>query len=201
MTGQAQAIGPGPAAVLVGPMGAGKSTAGRSLAQLLGTTFRDTDADIVAAAGRPIARIFADEGEPHFRDLEREAVRVALENHTGVLALGGGAILDADTRELLAGLPVVFLEVDADEAVRRMAGDASRPLLAVNLRTRWRGLMSERRPLYEEVARTVVRSDGLSPDTVAERILDALAPARAEAAAREGRTRPAQPAEPPRMAR
>ncbi|MFG2893087.1 shikimate kinase [Streptomyces sp. NPDC048248] len=178
MTGDAQATGPGPAAVLVGPMGAGKTTAGRALAERLGTTFRDTDADVVAAVGKPIARIFADEGEPYFRDLERRAVRVALESHTGVLALGGGAILDTGTRKLLAGLSVVFLEVDADEAVRRMAGDASRPLLAVNLRTRWRGLMSERRPLYEEVARTVVRSDGRTPDAVAERILDALSPAR-----------------------
>lgn len=126
----------GPLVVLVGPMGVGKSTVGELLAARLGTTYRDTDADVVAAAGKPIAEIFYDEGEEHFRALERRAVEAAVAGHTGVLSLGGGAVLDAATRELLAGRPVAYLSMDVDEAVRRVGLGAARPLLAVNPRRR-----------------------------------------------------------------
>ena len=88
--------------VLVGPMGVGKSTVGVLLAERLGCRFRDTDEDIVAEQGRTVADIFVDEGEPVFRAVEKQAVRRALAEHDGVLALGGGSILDADTRALLA---------------------------------------------------------------------------------------------------
>jgi shikimate kinase len=165
---------PGPAVVLVGPMGVGKSTVGQVLAERLATTFRDTDTDIVAAAGKPISDIFVDEGESHFRELERRAVATALAEHRGVLALGGGAVLSGDTRALLAGLPVVFLDMGVAEAVRRVGLDAPRPLLVVNPRQRWRELMAERRPLYTEVARAVVATDGRTPQDVAEAALDAL---------------------------
>ncbi|MFD5348025.1 shikimate kinase, partial [Streptomyces anulatus] len=100
----------GPLVVLVGPMGVGKSTVGELLAARLGTTYRDTDADVVAAAGKPIAEIFYDEGEEHFRALERRAVEAAVAGHTGVLSLGGGAVLDAATRELLAGKNIQSME-------------------------------------------------------------------------------------------
>ncbi|UZI32482.1 shikimate kinase [Streptomyces sp. VB1] len=153
----------GPLVVLVGPMGVGKSTVGELLAARLGTTYRDTDADVVAAAGKPIAEIFYDEGEEHFRALERRAVEAAVAGHTGVLALGGGAVLDAATRKLLAGRPVAYLSMDVDEAVRRVGLGAARPLLAVNPRRQWRELMDARRPLYEEVARTVVATDEHTP--------------------------------------
>ncbi|MFE0628139.1 shikimate kinase [Streptomyces sp. NPDC058864] len=164
----------GPVVVLVGPMGVGKTTVGELLAQRLGTTCRDTDADIVEAEGRPIADIFVEDGEEHFRALEAAAVRVALAEHPGVLALGGGAILDEDTRELLAGLPVVFLDMDVAEAVKRVGLDAARPLLAVNPRRQWRELMEARRPLYTEVARAVVGTEGRTPEDVADAVLDAL---------------------------
>lgn len=95
----------GPLVVLVGPMGSGKSTVGALLAERLGVPYRDSDADIVAAQGREISDIFVDEGEPYFRELERQAVAAALAEHTGILALGGGAVLDAGTRELLAACP------------------------------------------------------------------------------------------------
>ena len=166
--------GPGPVVVLVGPPGAGKSTVGRVLADRLGTTYRDTDADIEAGAGKPIPDIFIDEGEPHFRDLERAAVRSALAGHDGVLSLGGGAVMDDGTRALLAGLPVVFLDVGLHDAVRRVGLDAPRPLLAVNPRQRWRELMDVRRPLYTEVARAVVSTDDRTPEDVADAVLDAL---------------------------
>ncbi|MFJ8252926.1 3-dehydroquinate synthase [Streptomyces sp. NPDC094466] len=164
----------GPLVVLVGPMGVGKSTVGELLAARLGTTYRDTDADVVAAAGKPIAEIFYDEGEDHFRALERRAVEAAVAGHPGVLALGGGAVLDAATRKLLAGLPVAYLSMDVDEAVRRVGLGAARPLLAVNPRRQWRELMDARRPLYEEVARTVVATDEHTPEEVAQAIIDAL---------------------------
>ncbi|MGW4838353.1 3-dehydroquinate synthase [Streptomyces globisporus] len=164
----------GPLVVLVGPMGVGKSTVGELLAARLGTTYRDTDADVVAEAGKPIAEIFYDEGEEHFRALERRAVAAAVAGHPGVLSLGGGAVLDGATRELLAGRPVVYLSMDVDEAVRRVGLGAARPLLAVNPRRQWRELMDARRHLYEEVARTVVTTDENTPEEVAQAIIDAL---------------------------
>ncbi|MEV7443694.1 shikimate kinase [Streptomyces sp. NPDC091204] len=164
----------GPLVVLVGPMGSGKSTVGALLAERLGVPYRDTDADIVAAEGREISDLFVDEGEPYFRELERRAVAAAVAEHTGVLALGGGAVLDEGTRELLAGLPVAYLSMDVEEAVRRVGLGAARPLLAVNPRRQWRELMDARRPLYTEVARVVVATDDRTPEEVAQAVLDAL---------------------------
>ncbi|GGT65143.1 shikimate kinase [Streptomyces purpureus] len=164
----------GPLVVLVGPMGSGKSTVGALLAERLGAPYRDTDADIVAAQGREISDIFVEDGEAHFRALERDAVRAAVAEHEGVLSLGGGAILDASTRELLTGLPVVYLSMDVDEAVRRVGLNTARPLLAVNPRRQWRELMEARRHLYTEVARVVVATDDRTPEEVAQAIFDAL---------------------------
>ncbi|MQY39086.1 Shikimate kinase [Streptomyces sp. RB17] len=163
-----------PAVVLVGPMGVGKSTVGRLLADHLGLGYRDTDEDIVAAEGRTVAEIFVDEGEPAFRAIEKRAVHTALAEHEGVLALGGGAILDADTRALLAGQRVVYLSMDVEEAVKRTGLNVARPLLAVNPRKQWRELMEARRHLYEEVATAVVATDGRTPEEVTRAALDAL---------------------------
>src|SRR5262245_64222118 len=110
---------PGPIAVLVGPPGSGKSTVGELLAARLGTTFRDTDRDITTCAGRSIADIFIEDGEPVFRELERVAVRAALAEHDGVLALGGGAVADAGTRALLNRHRVVFVDVGLADAAAR----------------------------------------------------------------------------------
>ncbi|MFF5406224.1 shikimate kinase [Streptomyces misionensis] len=163
-----------PQVVLVGPMGVGKSTVGRLLAERLGSGYRDTDDDIVAAEGRTISEIFVDEGEEFFRALEKAAVAAALAGHEGVLALGGGAILDAGTRALLAGQRVVYLSMGVEEAVRRTGLNVARPLLAVNPRKQWRELMEARRHLYEEVATAVVETDGRTPEEVAQAALEAL---------------------------
>ncbi|MFF3499719.1 shikimate kinase [Streptomyces sp. NPDC003247] len=168
----------GPLVVLVGPMGVGKSTVGQQLAEQLKVTYRDTDDDIVAEQGRTIADIFVEEGEPAFRAVEKAAVHRALAEHDGVLALGGGSVLDADTRALLSGLRVVYLSMDVEEAVRRTGLNAARPLLAVNPRRQWRELMEARRHLYEEVATAVVATDGRTPDEVTRAALDALGPSR-----------------------
>jgi shikimate kinase len=164
----------GPLVVLIGPMGVGKSTVGQLLAERLGVGYRDTDDDIVAEQDRSIAEIFVDDGEEAFRAIEKRAVRHALDEHDGVLALGGGAILDADTRALLAGRPVVYLAMDVEEAVKRTGLGVARPLLAVNPRKQWRELMEARRHLYESVATVVVATDGRTPEEVGRIALDAL---------------------------
>ncbi|MFF4786473.1 shikimate kinase [Streptomyces griseorubiginosus] len=155
-------------------MGVGKSTVGRLLAERLGTGYRDTDDDIVAEQGRAIAEIFVDEGEAAFRAIEKAAVARSLAEHDGVLALGGGSILDADTRALLAGQRVLYLSMDVEEAVKRTGLNAARPLLAVNPRKQWRELMEARRSLYESIATAVVTTDGRTPEEVTDIALDAL---------------------------
>lgn len=166
----------GPVAVLVGPPGSGKTTVGSLLAERLGVDLRDTDADVVASTGHEISAIFVDQGEAAFRALEREAVRTALEEHTGVLALGGGAVLDAGTRSLLEGHRVVFLHVGLADAARRVGLDTSRPLLLGNVRGRLKALLEERDPLYREVATVVVDTGGRTPEEVAEETARAVKP-------------------------
>ena len=160
-----------PVLVLVGPPGAGKSTVGRLLARRLGTTFRDVDADIVAAAGKPINEIFIDDGEEHFRALERDAVRTALEAHDGVLSLGGGAVLSEQTRALLKEHRVALLDVDLGNATSRVGLNRDRPVLALNPRAQLKLLLEQRMPLYREVAAITVDTNGRS----AQDVVDALA--------------------------
>ncbi|MFD0821135.1 shikimate kinase [Micromonospora zhanjiangensis] len=164
----------GPVCVLVGPPGAGKSTVGQLLADRLDRGFRDTDLDIEATAGKPIPEIFIDEGEEHFRTLERAAVTVALASFDGVLALGGGAILAESTRAALAGHPVVHLSVQLPDAMKRIGMGAGRPLLALNPRATLKHLMDQRRPLYEQVAVGTVGTDGRTPEEIVEEIVALL---------------------------
>jgi shikimate kinase len=163
-----------PKAVVIGPPGSGKSTVGRLLAERLGVSFRDTDHDVEAAAGKAIGEIFIDDGEARFRELERSAVRDALAEHDGVLALGGGAILDAGTQADLAGLPVVYLEVGLSDAVKRVGLASARPLLVLNPRSQFRKLMEERRPIYEGLASIRVGTDDREPADVVDEILVGL---------------------------
>jgi shikimate kinase len=163
-----------PLVVLVGPPGAGKTTVGELLARRHAVGFRDTDHDVEAATGRSIADIFVEDGEAAFRALERRAVAAALDSHDGVLALGGGAVLAEETRALLAGHHVVFLDIGLAAAVERVGLNRSRPLLAVNPRAELARMLSERRPLYEAVATTVVGTDERDPDQVADAVDAAL---------------------------
>lgn len=160
----------GPRVVLVGPMGAGKTSVGALLAGRWGVPVRDTDHDIEAAEGRSISDIFVDSGEGYFRDRERAAVAEALTGHDGVLALGGGAVLAPETRDLLAGHTVVFLRVGLADAVKRVGLGTPRPLLLGNVRARMKALLDERTPVYEQVATFSVDTDGRSPEDVAEEI-------------------------------
>lgn len=163
-----------PVCVLVGPPGSGKTSTGQALAKLLGVGFRDTDADIEATAGKPIPDIFIEDGEPHFRALEREAVAAALAGCDGVLALGGGAVLAESTRAALAGHTVVFLSVELPDAIKRIGLGEGRPLLAINPRATLRHQLAQRRPLYEQVATHTVATDGRTPEEVAAEIVSWL---------------------------
>jgi len=168
-----------PRVVLIGPPGAGKSSVARALTERLGLTVRDTDADVEAHAGRPISDIFVTDGEPRFRELERSAVQDALTEHDGVLALGGGAVLDPATERALmdyraAGGVVVFLDVSLTAAAPRVGLNTSRPLLLGNPRAQWRALMEARRPVYERLATTRILTDDLRPHQVADQIVTTL---------------------------
>lgn len=163
-----------PAVVLVGPPGAGKSTVAAELGRLLDLPVRDTDADVAEMAGTTIADIFLEQGEAAFRALERDAVARALAEHRGVLALGGGAVLDPVTEELLSGRQVVFLDVGVADAARRIGLNRDRPLLVGNPRAQWVRLMGERRPIYERVSVARVTTDGLDAVEVARAVLTAL---------------------------
>lgn len=160
--------------MLVGPPGAGKTTVGALLALALDVAFRDADADIEATAGKPIPEIFIDLGEEHFRALERAAVAAALASFDGVLALGGGAILAAETRDLLTGHTVVYLSVELSDAVSRVGLGAGRPLLALNPRATLKYLLDQRRPLYEQVATVTVATGGRTPEEIADELAGKL---------------------------
>lgn len=155
-----------PRVVLMGPPGAGKTTVGVLLAQTWGVAFLDTDAAVEAEAGMPVADIFVVQGEPAFRALEAAAVSRALGEHDGVLALGGGSILDPQTRTALAGRPVVFLDVGIADAAKRIGFNRERPLLLGNPRAQWLKLMEARRPLYESLATVTVDTAGRTPEEV-----------------------------------
>lgn len=164
-----------PRLVLIGPPGSGKTTVGTILARRLSTGFRDTDADVEEQAGKTVADIFVDDGEPHFRALEREAVTTALATHPGVLALGGGAVMDSHTQAALEGYAagggvVVFLDVSLAHAAPRVGFNQARPLLVGNPRARWAELMEARRPTYERLATLRVPSDGRSAHEIADQI-------------------------------
>lgn len=164
----------GPAAVLIGPPGSGKSTVGAALAGRLGVAFRDVDAVIETRAGKPVSDIFVLDGEEHFRALERDEVARGLAEHRGVLALGGGAVMDPATRSLLAGHRVVYLEVAFPVVVKRVGLAQARPLLAVNPRARMKQLLDERLPTYAGLATVTVNTDHRTPDEVAEAIVAEL---------------------------
>lgn len=159
-------------------MGAGKSSLGKRLAKTWGLVFVDLDHAIEARAGMNIPAIFASEGEPGFRHREREALVEVLAREACVVATGGGAVLDVDNRALMRQRGfVVYLQIDVEEQLARLASDHSRPLLAgvdrAEVLTR---LATARAPLYAEVADLVFSPTGMRRTEAAERLTERLEP-------------------------
>ena len=160
--------------ILVGVPGAGKTTVGKILAKKLGTSFADSDHIIEAQAGKPISDIFLQDGEPAFRALEAQVIADYLAQGEGVLALGGGAVQNEGTRELLKKNNVIWLTAGLSQAVDRVGMNKNRPLLLGNVRGQLADLMAKRVPLYEEVARHTIDTNDSNPEQVADSIVAAL---------------------------
>jgi shikimate kinase len=161
--------------VLVGLMGAGKSSIGRRLAIVLGLPFLDADTEIEAAAGLTIEEIFAREGEAGFRHGERRVIARLLDNPTQILATGGGAFMDPATRALIRERTIsIWLKADIDLLLARVVRRNNRPLLKQgDPRTVLARLVEERYSIYAEADLTVESVDG-PPEATLERVLDAL---------------------------
>jgi shikimate kinase len=165
-----------PKAVLIGPPGAGKSSVGRALGKILQCEVMDTDAQVEKQSGKKISEIFTEDGEPAFRAIEKEVVLDALKSCSGVVALGGGSVLDDEVANYLrqGNLLVAYLEVSISQAAPRVGFNKERPLLALNPRQQWMALMEKRRPIYESLATLRIATDNRKPAEVAAEIASAI---------------------------
>lgn len=159
--------------VMIGPPGAGKTSTGRLLSRRLALPFTDVDERIVANRGRSIPEIFANEGEAAFRKYEVEVIRLAVKT-PGVLALGGGAVLSEQVRQLIEPHQVIYLAVSLDQVLPRVGTGSGRPLLNGDVAGRWLRLAAERAPIYASVANHIVDTDARSVREVVKEILRIL---------------------------
>jgi shikimate kinase len=162
------------ALVLVGVPGAGKSSVGPLLASLLNRQFIDSDDAIVAKVGKSISDIFIEDGEPKFREIEAQTIAELLANPDLVVALGGGAVTTASTRDLLKNQQVVWLQAGLSSAVERVGLNRNRPLLLGNVRGQLHELMVAREPLYREVANFAIATDDKTVQEIAHEIASEL---------------------------
>ena len=165
-----------PQVILIGPPGTGKTSVGKALGQRLSTNFADTDSLIEKQSGLRVSEIFLDKGEPFFRELEREVVLRELASFDGVLALGGGAVMNVDVENALRQSPdpICFLDVSLSSAAPRIGFNRDRPLLVGNPRAKWQELMNIRRPIYESLATLTVSTDSGTPSQIAQEVADIL---------------------------
>lgn len=161
-----------PRIILIGPMGSGKTTVGRALAEDFSLSFRDTDEMIVSQSGREISDIFIEDGEDEFRALEKVILRTALLEDETVLSLGGGACLSTDAQSALraSGAFVVYLKISLSQVSSRVGFNQGRPLLMGNPRAQWQNLMNERAPIYEVIASYICEVDSKSVEDIASEI-------------------------------
>ena len=165
-----------PPIILIGPPGAGKTSVGKALAKKLSLNFLDSDKVVEEKSGKSISEIFMTDGEPAFREMERAAVIDLIENQDGVIALGGGSVMDLEvSKRLLPMAHVVFLDVSISNAAPRVGFNRDRPLLLGNPRQQWIALMEKRRSTYEALAKTRVSTDNKKPVEVVEEIVKELA--------------------------
>jgi len=162
--------------ILIGPPGAGKTSVGKALAKKLSLNFLDSDKVVEEKSGKSISEIFITDGEPAFREMERAAVIDLIENQDGVIALGGGSVMDLEvSKRLLPMANVVFLDVSISNAAPRVGFNRDRPLLLGNPRQQWIALMEKRRSTYEALAKARVSTDNKKPVEVVEEIVKELA--------------------------
>lgn len=165
-----------PPIILIGPPGAGKTSVGKALAKKLSLNFLDSDKVIEEKSGKSISEIFITDGEPAFREMERAAVIDLIESQDGVIALGGGSVMDLEvSKRLLPMANVVFLDVSISNAAPRVGFNRDRPLLLGNPRQQWIALMEKRRSTYEALAKARVSTDNKKPVEVVEEIVRELA--------------------------
>ena len=165
-----------PPIILIGPPGAGKTSVGKALAKKLSLNFLDSDKVVEEKSGKSISEIFITDGEPAFREMERAAVIDLIENQDGVIALGGGSVMDLEvSKRLLPMAHVVFLDVSISNAAPRVGFNRDRPLLLGNPRQQWIALMEKRRSTYEALAKARVSTDNKKPVEVVEEIIKELA--------------------------
>jgi shikimate kinase len=162
-----------PRIIVIGPMGAGKSTVALAISKRLALPHRDTDEIVVGESGRSISEIFLEDGEDAFRALEKIALRVALLEDETVLSLGGGACMNKDAESALraSGAFIVYLKISLSEVSSRVGFNRDRPLLLGSPRAQWQTLMNERAPIYESLSSYTVEVDGKSAETIVDEIL------------------------------
>lgn len=165
-----------PRVILIGPPGCGKSTVGAAIAHRLAVAFIDTDTEIERTYGQSISDIFVDKGEDFFRELEFEALKKSLINQDCVLSLGGGAPISQRAQEILrtASSPIIFLDVSLAVAAPRVGFNRDRPLLLSNPRAQWQALAETRRPIYESLASTIIKVDGMSVEELVTAIVELI---------------------------
>lgn len=163
-------------AILIGPPGAGKSSVARSLGKLINKPVLDTDLLVEERCGKSISDIFIEDGESFFRGEELKVLLEAIQDVNSILALGGGSILSEKAREALISSkrPIVFLDVSISNAAPRVGFNKDRPLLTINPRQQWLGLMETRRPIYESLATITLNTDNRKPVEVAQELAQKL---------------------------
>jgi len=166
-----------PRVILIGPMGSGKTTVGKLVAEKLQIPFRDTDQVIEETTGKSVSDIFLEDGEDEFRAIEKKVLRDELLADGAVLALGGGAPISIDAQSALRAIasPVIYLDISLAAVAPRIGFNRDRPLLLHNPRGQWQTLMEARRPIYESIADLVIDVNDKTEAEIVSLVLEVLA--------------------------